>query len=61
MCGSKPRRPRNGEAFAVLEKGYTVRDTRMTLVKRDDPFKALRGDARYAALMQRLMQRLMLV
>ena len=44
----------NEAAMAALEKGYTVRDTRMTLVKRDGRFKALREDARYVTLMQRM-------
>ena len=44
----------NEAAMAALEKGYTVRDRRMTLVKRDGRFKAPREDARYVTLMQRM-------
>ena len=44
----------NEAAMAALENGYAVRDPRMTLVQLDGRFKALREDARYVALMQRM-------
>ena len=44
----------NEAAMAALDKGYAVRDPRMTLVQFDGRFKALREDARFAALMRRM-------
>ena len=41
-------------AMAALERGYTVRDVRMTLVKQDGRWKLVHDDPRYAALMQRM-------
>ena len=41
-------------ALDALEAGFAARDVRMTLVKADGRWKAVRNDPRYVALMQRM-------
>jgi hypothetical protein len=41
-------------ALAALERGYAVRDVRMTLVARDGRWNVVRDDPRFAALMKQM-------